>query len=218
MYSQPPPSGIVQKIDAQVEVSGHEIVSKDRELAQQNQALKLAEKKKKTIAQRFSSIQKNINSSEKKVTQLLSQKENLEGQLKQKEKEMLVLSLSNPTQLQELLKEVILVKNQEIANLKKELELVSAELEEVNAQLGEYKVQICKIQSDLSKKSEEVKCLREANAKNKQELDLKREEVDQLRMQQTAAEESNDKYRKTTKVRSDYNYYQANVVFSIVPF
>ena len=195
----------MQKITAQVEMSRHEIVSKDREFAQQNQALKLAEMKKKTIALGFSGIQENIVSSEKKVTQLLSQKENLEEQLKQKEKEMLVLRLSNITQQQELLKEVISIKSKEIANLKKELEKVTTELEEANAHLDEYAVQIRKIQSDLNKKSEEVISLRNTNARKKQQLDLKRKEIDQLRMQQTAAEESNDKYRKATMVRN-YNY------------
>ena len=204
MHSQTPPSGIVQKIDAQVEESRREIVSKDTELAQQNQTLQLAEKKKKNITLSFPNIRKNLQSSEKTVTQLLSQKKNLEEQLKVKEDEMQFFRESS-TEQKQWLNKLLSQKEKEIANLKKELTKVTAELEKANAQIGRYEAQIREIQTDLSKKSEEVECLRNANAQNKQELDLKRKEVDQLRMQQSAAEESNDKYRKETMVRSDYN-------------
>ena len=190
----------MQKIDAQVEKSIREIVSKDTELAQQSQTLKLAELKKKSIAQSFPNIRKNLKSSEKTVTQLLSQKKDLEEQLMVKEDEMQFFRES-ATEQKQWLKKLISQKEKEIANLKEELTRVTAELEEANAQIGRYEAQIHEIQSDLIKKPEEIISLRNANAKNKQERDLKRKEVDQLRMQQTAAEESNDKYRKETMVR-----------------
>ena len=191
----------MQKIDAQVEESRCQIASKDLELAQQNQSLKLAELKKKNTAQGFSDIRQNISSSEKRVKQLLSQKENLEKQLEIKEKEKLLFIDSHSKQ-QELLKEVMSIKEKEIASLKKQLEELTTELEEANAQIGEYEAELRKIKADMSRKSKEVKSLQDSNAQNKQELDLKRKEVDRLRMQQTAAEESNDKYRKQTMVRT----------------
>ena len=195
----------MQKIAAQVEESRREIVSKDTELAQQNQTLKLAELKEKSIVQNFSDIRKNLSSSEKTVTELLSQKKNLEEQLKVKEDEMQFFRESS-TEQKQWLNKLISQKEEEIANLKKELTWINAELAEANTQIGRYEAQICEIQSDLSKKSEEVKSLRDANAQKKQELDLKRKEVDQLRIQQTAAEESNDKYEKKTTVRNDYKF------------
>ena len=172
-------------------------------MAQQIQTLKLAELKKKSIIQNFSNIRKNLNSSGKTVIQLLSQKKNLEDQLKVKEDEMQFFRESN-TEQKQWLNKLISQKEEEIASLSKALTRVTAELEEANAQIGKYEAQIHKIQSDLSKRSGEVKSLREANAQKKQELNLKRKEVDQLRMQQTAAEESNDRYRKETTVRIDY--------------
>ena len=197
----------MQKIDAQVKEFRRQIASKDLELAQQNQSLKLAESKKKSIAHRFSNIRQDISSSEKRVTLLLKEKENLEEQLRVKEKEMLLFKDSNPKQ-QDLLQEVLSIKEKEISSLKKQLDVVTTELEEANAQIGEYEAEIEKNKADMSKKLKEVKSLQDANAQNKQELDLKRREVDQLRMQQTAAEESNDKYRKQTMVRTvPANYY-----------
>ena len=186
-----------------MEVSRHEILSKDRELAQQNQTLKLAEMKKVSTIQSFSGIRESISSSEMIVTQLLHQKKNLEEQLKVKEDEMQFFRESSTRQKQWLNK-LISQKEEEIASLKIELARVITELNKASTQIGEYEEQIRKIQSDLSKKSEEVKSLRDANAQKKQQLDLKRIEVDQLHMQQTAAKDSIDKYRKTTAVRNAY--------------
>ena len=186
-----------------MEVSRHEILSKDRELAQQNQTLKLAEMKKVSTIQSFSGIRESISSSEMIVTQLLHQKKNLEEQLKVKEDEMQFFRESSTRQKQWLNK-LISQKEEEIASLKIELARVITKLNKASTQIGEYEEQIRKIQSDLCKKSEEVKSLRDANAQKKQQLDLKRIEVDQLHMQQTAAKESIDKYRKTTAVRNAY--------------
>ena len=200
-----PRSGIVQKIDAQVEKSRREIVSRDTELAQQSQTLKLAEMKKTSITQGFPNIRKNLKSSEKTVTHLLSQKKNLEEQLKVKEDEMQFFRESS-TEQKQWLNKLISQKEEEIARLQKELTRVTTELNRASSQINEYEAQIRKIQSVLSKMSEEIKSLRDANAQKKQELDLKRKEVDQLRMQQTAAKDSNDKYNKKTTVRNDYKF------------
>ena len=171
-------------------------------MAQQKQSLKLAELKKKTTAQSFSNIRKSLSSSEKRVTELLSQKKNLEEQLKVKEDEMEFFRESSTKQKQWLNK-LMLQKEEEIAILQKELARVTTELTRANTQIGEYEAQIHKIQSDLNKKSEEVKSLRDANAQKKKELYFKRKEVDQLCMQQTAAKESSDKYRRVTMVKID---------------
>ena len=202
----------MQKIAAQVEESRREIVSKDTELAQQNQTLKLAELKEKIIVQNFSDIRKNLSSSEKTVTELLKQKKDLEEQLKVKEDEMQFFRESSTRQKQWLNK-LISQKEEEIASLKKELTRVTTVLNRASTQIEEYEAQIHMIHSDLSKKSEEVKSLRNANAQKKQQLDLKRKEVDELRMQQTAAEESNDKYKKTTKVRNDYQLFMLYIKY-----
>ena len=194
---QPPPRGIVQKIDARVEESICEIVSKDTEFAQQNQTLKLAEK---TCIQGFSNIRKNISSLEKTITELLSQRNNLEEQMKVKEDEMQFFRESS-TEQKQWLDRLVTQKEKEIASLKKELTRVTAELNRASTQIVEYEEQIHKIQSDLDKKSVQIESLRKANSHKRQELDLMRREVDQLRVQQTAAEESNEKYRKATLVR-----------------
>ena len=138
-------------------------MSKDRELAQQNQTLKLAEMKKKNTIQSFSDIRENINSSEKIVTQLLSQKNNLEEQLKVKEDEMQFYRESNTRQKQWLNK-LISQKEEEISSLKKELTRMTDELNRASAQIDMYEALIRNIQSDLSKKSKEVKSLQDALA------------------------------------------------------
>ena len=175
-------------------------MSKDQESALQDQALKLAEVQKKGISQGFSNTRQDLNTSEKKVTQLISQKKSLEEQLDIREAEMQIFRESNAKQ-QELLNKVIQLKEKEIANLKEQLRSITFELDEASVQIGEYTAQIHEIEKKLSRKSKKVESLRKANALTKQELDLERKKVDQFRSQQTSLQESEEKFRRETRVR-----------------
>ena len=183
-------------------------------MARQNQDLKIAESKKKKITQDLPSIKQHISSSEDKVEQLLKQQSKLERRLGKKEKEMKLLKELNDKEQQTVhsLRNIISLKEGEITDLKQELEEeiqelneelkeVKNKLKEAEAQISEYEKQLDKLTSELREKSEEVKLLREANAQTKQELDLEREKVDHLQMQQAAAAQSKENYRSETKVR-----------------
>ena len=189
-------------------------MSKDQKLAEQDQCLRIAKSQKNEIAQSLSTLKQSIGSSENEIEQLLKQKSKLESKLERKDMELSIVEELNVHQEQLLhslhkkisLKEADILDlrkevEEEIAGVKQELEEVKTKLEKAEAKVFEYERELHKLTSELKQKSEEVEVLLKKNAQTKLELDLEREKVHQLRMQETAAQESEDTYRKETKVR-----------------
>ena len=172
------------------------IASKDQELSQQSQKLQLAKSERDDIMQDFLSTKRNISSSESHISKLQEEKKILEKKLKLREKELEILKESKKSS-----DEMVSLKQEEIDELNKQLESVKVELKEKKMKLSEYEKKLLEITTNLTKKSEEVEKLQEANDTTKQKLHLERERVDQLIRQQAAALTSELKYRQQTKVK-----------------
>ena len=192
-------------------------MSKDQELAQQNQDLEVAESIQKDITNDLSAIKEGIRHTGNRAEKLLQQKKKLERKLKLKMKEqenLIIIITSNQKQpledkaalTEDELVELKQEKEEEIAEHKVELEEVESKLREAENQISGYEEQLHQFSSELMKLFGKLKSLREVNAKTKQELDLEREKVDHFCMQQTAAKNSENTYRKETQVNYQIEY------------
>ena len=201
----------VDIIDAQVNQSRLTILSKDKEAAQLDQALQLAELETKDITQNLRAICQSIRSFKDKIAQLLQERESLQEELDLSESEIKLLQelKSKETVLKELtstkpelLHSLITAKEKKIASLTEQLQRVRCRLDEVEAELSDYQGKLlCEIVAELKSKSKEVECLKEAKARTKLELDLERAKVDRLRMQQTMAAEDEERHMCEIEVR-----------------
>lgn len=193
-------------LEDQVKRCRCQIISNDLKLAQQNKHLQSAEFIKKEITQDLSSIKQSVGNIGNKTEQLLQRKEKLEKKLKMKKQEMIIITAKQeqPHNILPLTKDEITElaeeKEKEITEHKKELEEVEVKLKQSAAQISEYEEQLLQFTSELRELFEKLQSFRQTNAQTKQELDLKRGRVDQFRMQQTAAEESEERYKREIKV------------------
>ena len=174
----------------------HDIEDKDQELAKKEQALKQAEQWKNTATKQLVSIQQKTENIRSKALNLLKEKDGLEKSLLLREKEIEFLKQSaakDKTQLQE----IISLKEREIADLKTKLQEVR---EELGKETSSLKEQYQKVTLELASKSTEIKLLREAKEEMKLSLDIERKRYDNVVMQQTAANTSNDSYKQEVEV------------------
>lgn len=174
-------------------------MSKDDEFAQQNQDLQIVKLKKKEVLRGLSNVKLSIGSYGDEVQEMLEQRKKLERKLELKQREFFLLKELDEENHEEIL-DMLSLKEEEITELKEKLEQLKNKLKNAEVQIFECEKQLHKLTTELKMKSNEVILLQEANAQTKQELDLEREKVDHFCMQQTAAAESEDRYKRETNV------------------
>ena len=104
------------------------------------------------------------------------------------------------TQQMEMQRQSISLKEKEIADLKERLKRVRKELNETKFCVPALREELQKASQELASKSTEIKLLREATEQMKLSLDIKRNRYDNVVMQQTAANMSNDSYKQEVEV------------------
>ena len=174
----------------------YDIEDKDQELAKKEQALKQAEQWKNTATKQLVSIQKKTENIRSKALNLLKEKDGLDKSLLLREKEIEFLKQSAAKDKAQL-QEIISLRKREIADLKTRLQEVR---EELGRETSSLKEQYQKVTLELASKSTEIKLLREAREEMKLSLDIERKRYDNVVMQQTAANTSNDSYKQEVEV------------------
>ena len=100
----------------------------------------------------------------------------------------------------ELLQKNISFKEKEIDDLQKKLQTVLKKLDEAEFQIPALREELQKASQELASKSTEIKLLREAKEEMKVSLDIERKRYDNVVMQQTAANTSNDSFKQEVEV------------------
>ena len=176
-----------------------DIDSKDQELAQRDQSLKQAELKRKTISEEFTAVKQKLTESQSRIIKLAEEKNDLENTLKLREFEFQIMQQS-ATQQMEMQRQSISLKEKDIADLKERLKTVRKELDETKFYVPVLREELQKASQELASKSTEIKLLREAKEEMKLSLDIERKRYDNVVMQQTAANTSNDSYKQEVEV------------------
>ena len=176
-----------------------DIDSQDQELAQRDQSLKQAELKRKTISEEFTAVKQKLTESQSRITKLAEEKNDLESTLKLREFEFQIMQQS-ATQQMEMQRQSISLKEKEIADLKERLQTVRKELDETKYCVPALREELQKASQELASKSTKIKLLRKAKEEMKLSLDIERKRYDNVVMQQTAANTSNDSYKQEVEV------------------
>ena len=176
-----------------------DIDTRDQELAQRDQNLKHAEQNRRTSSQGFAAVKRKLTESQSRITKLTKERDDLESNLKLREFEFQILQQSASQHI-ELHQQSILLREKEIAHLKKQLQAVVQELDEAKSQISALRERLQETSLELAEKSARVQLLREAKEEMKLLLEMERKRLDNYLMQQTAANTSHDSYRQEVEV------------------
>ena len=193
---------LITQLQQKINKLQDEIDVKDKKLAQQEEDFKKVKDEKRDMKQDLKVVERKLSSSRQECQQLLDEKKNLETERKQRKEEITTLKTVIQTNKLEALEKIISQRQKEIDTLNQQLLAVENDLKNAKVQTAEYEEQIQKMRTALKEKRTELESLQTVCTKTKCELGLEREKFDRLHMQQTAAKESQDKFKQETQVRT----------------
>lgn len=195
-YSQEHPTETQKKLMECVDELGRSIKRIDLKLRKQDEVLKKAEQHGYVTRKRLINVKEMMNSYQCRAEELMEEEMELEKALRFREAEIEILKNSARKERAYL----IALREEEVTEYQKELELVKQELEKKRQKIPLLKEEIQQLLLELAKKSEEIRHLQGTREETNFQLKIERERVEMKAKELTAAVVSHTVHMKEVQV------------------
>ena len=187
-----------QELSSKIKKLSTEVVSKDRELAARNLALKEARRQQGAVHQRLTQLKQTVGQTLTKTMKLIQQKIEVEKQIQLREQELQFLCTGHQKDSEQF-RSIFQNRDMEVRELQHRLNSLMSVLASERKIIQCLKHSLHQANAELAEKSAQVQEQEKSNGDFKILLDKERQWVDQLLMQITStrtAREQQHNYRK----------------------